>query len=57
MAIYKWAIFRQAAVHYCRLHWIMQEVQALGSPISMYLPTNIEYKNLKIYQLHNFPYK
>ena len=49
MAIYKWAIFRHAAVQYCRLHWIMQEVQDFGPPISMYLHTNIEYINFKIY--------
>ena len=49
MTIYKWAIFRHAEVQFCRLHWIMQEVQDLGPPISMYLPTNIEYINFKIY--------
>ena len=49
MAIYKWAIFRHAAVQFCRLHWIMQEVQYLGPPILINLRTNIEYINFKIY--------
>ena len=50
MTIYKWAIFRHAAVQFCRQHWIMQEVQDLGPPILMYLNVpNIEYIDFKIY--------
>ena len=48
MAFYKWAIFRHAAFQYCRLHWIMQEVQDLGPPISINLRTNIEYNSFHL---------
>ena len=48
MTIYKWAIFRHAAVQFCRLHWIMQ-VHDLGPPILINLHTNIECINFKIY--------
>ena len=49
MTIYKFAIFRHAAVQFCRLHCITQEVQDLGPPILINLRTNIENINFKIY--------